>query len=87
MKSRILFVMGLMLALTSLTFAQSSAGTIQGTVTDATSAVIQGASVVITNRGTGRAITVTTNGEGLFSLPALDPAPYKVEVDQPILKG
>jgi hypothetical protein len=27
--------------------------------------------------------TVTTSSNGLYSLPALDPAPYKVEVDQP----
>jgi hypothetical protein len=83
MKNKIVFILGLMLALTGSAFAQSSAGTIQGTVMDAQGAVIAGASVVITNQGTGRTFTVTTSSVGLFSLPALDPAPYKVEVDQP----
>jgi len=83
MKSRFCLVLIAMLALAGLAFGQSSAGTIQGTVTDNTGAVIPNASVVITNQGTGRAITVTSNGEGLFSLPALEPGPYKVEVDQP----
>jgi len=83
MKSRIVFIVGLVLALTSMTLAQSSTGTIQGTVMDSQGAVIPGASVVITNVGTGRTFTVTTNTEGLYSVPALDPAPYKVEIDQP----
>lgn len=83
MKSKLLLVVTLVLCLTGFAWGQSSAGTIQGTVTDATGAVIQGASVVITNQSTGRALTVTSNGEGLFSLPALDPGSYKVEIDQP----
>ena len=69
-----------MLCLAGFAFAQSSTGTIQGTVADAQGAVIPNASVIVTNQGTNRAITVTSNAEGLFSLPTLDPGPYKVEV-------
>jgi hypothetical protein len=83
MKIKLFLAVVFVLSLAGLAFGQSSAGTIQGSVTDAQGAVIPGASVVITNQGTGRAITVTTNGEGLYSLPALDPGPYKVEVEQP----
>ncbi|HVI07552.1 MAG TPA: carboxypeptidase regulatory-like domain-containing protein, partial [Candidatus Binatia bacterium] len=67
-------------------FAQSSTGTIQGTVTDAQGAVVPGAAVSVTNLDTNRAVQLTTNGDGLFSLPALDPAPYKVEVKAPNFK-
>ncbi len=83
MKSKFFLVLVFVLCLAGWAFGQSSAGTIQGIVTDAQGAVIPGASVVITNQGTGRAITVTSNGEGLFSLPSLDPGSYKVEIDQP----
>jgi hypothetical protein len=66
----------------TLVFGQSSTGTIQGTVTDTQGAVLPNASVTITNVGTNRAINLTTNGDGLYSLPALDPGPYRVEVSQ-----
>ena len=45
--------------------------------------MIQDASVVITNQGTGRSVTAKTNGDGLYGVPALEPGSYKVEVDQP----
>jgi hypothetical protein len=77
-QSSVLLMMLILIA--SFSFAQSSTGTIQGSVADATGAVIPNASVTLTNLGTNRAITVTSNGEGLFSLPALDPGSYKVEV-------
>ena len=73
----------LVLCLTGFVFGQSSAGTIQGTVADAQGAVVPDASVTITNPGTGKTATVKTNGQGLYSVPALDPGPYKVLVEQP----
>lgn len=83
MNSKLFVVVAVVLCLSAVAFGQSSAGTIQGTVTDAQGAVIADASVTITNQGTGRALTVKTNSDGLFSAPALDPGQYKVEVDQP----
>src|ERR1019366_5872979 len=80
MNSRFFLVLILVLCLAGFALAQSSTGTIQGTVADAQGAVIPNASVTVTNQGTNRAITVTSNGEGLFSLPVLDPGSYKVEV-------
>ncbi len=82
MNSRFFLVPILVLCLAGLAFAQSSTGTIQGTVADAQGAVIPNASVTITNQGTNRAIVVTSNAEGLYSAPALDPGPYKVEVKE-----
>jgi len=55
-------------------------GTITGTVTDLTGAVIPGAAVTITNVGTGVAIPVTTNGSGEFSQPGLNVGNYSVSV-------
>jgi len=66
-----------------LGFGQSSAGTIQGSIADAQGAMIPDASVTIINQGTNRTIVVTSNSEGLFSAPSLDPGTYKVSVEQP----
>ncbi|MGB0051385.1 MAG: carboxypeptidase regulatory-like domain-containing protein, partial [Terracidiphilus sp.] len=53
-------------------------GTITGTVTDPTGAVIPHASVTITNTGTGNVTTATTGDSGLFTAPALPFGNYVV---------
>jgi hypothetical protein len=64
-------------------YAQStiSTGSIQGTVTDPTGAVVGGAKVTITNKGTGQVITVTTTSAGAYTSGALNPAEYAVRVE------
>lgn len=81
-QKKILLILGLGLCLAGLAAGQSSTGTIQGSVADAQGAVIPNASVTITNLGTNRTLMVSSNAEGLFSLPALDPGPYKVGVQE-----
>jgi len=83
---RIAALLFALISLTSFLSAQSSTGTIQGTVVDPQGAVIPNASVTITNAGTNRAVQVNSNGEGLFSLPSLDPGPYSVQVKAPNFK-
>ncbi len=58
--------------------AQVAAGTIQGTVKDASGAVIPTATVSIQNVGTGVTRTVPTTSEGVFSAPNLIPGNYVV---------
>lgn len=53
-------------------------GTINGTVTDSTGAAIPNASVMVLNTGTGFKKTVTSNGAGNFSAPALPFGEYTV---------
>jgi hypothetical protein len=53
---------------------------IQGTVVDATNAVVVGVTVQVTNVGTGYERSVTTNGKGLFRQPNLLPGTYKVTI-------
>ena len=53
-------------------------GTITGTVSDQTGAVIPHASVTITNTGTGNVTTATTGDAGLFTVPALPFGSYVV---------
>lgn len=57
--------------------AQSMAGlgAINGTVTDASGAVIPGAKVIVSNPNNGIRRTLETNEAGLFAAPSLAPAP------------
>jgi hypothetical protein len=57
--------------------AQTSA--VQGTVRDATQAVIVGASVTVTNLATGRVSKASTNDQGLYLVPLLFDGNFKVE--------
>src|SRR5579871_1899444 len=61
--------------------AQTATGTISGTVTDASGAVIPSATVTVTNKATGIARTLTANSEGLYSAPALPAGEYEVRVE------
>ncbi|MDX6694899.1 MAG: hypothetical protein QOF02_2502 [Blastocatellia bacterium] len=74
-----LFALLLLMGSLSLSFAQSSAqGTMSGTVTDASGAVVAGATVEATNTGTGEKRTATTTDSGSYSIPNLPPGLYSV---------
>ena len=63
-------------------FAQGggAAATVVGTVSDPSGAVIPGATVVVKNNATGTEFTATTNEQGGFTIPAIDPGVYTVTV-------
>ena len=64
-----------------LVFAGVTAS-ISGTVKDSTGAVLVGAGVTATNIATGVVQTVYSNSEGAYTLPALPPGKYDLEVRQ-----
>ncbi len=64
-----------------VTFGQTNKGGISGTVTDANGAAIPGATVTITNLGTGQKVTVRTSESGTFAVQSLDPVSYSVLVE------
>lgn len=64
----------------NLGFAQSTLGTILGTVRDATGATVPGASIEITNIDEGAAQKTTTNTNGEYQVLNEKPARYTVEV-------
>lgn len=71
----------LALSFTSTTLAQTGGeGGIQGTVTDATGAIVPNASVTATNTATGVATTRTTTSDGLFTISPILPGKYTVSV-------
>ena len=69
----------LLLFATSL-FSQTFRGAINGTVTDASGAVVTGASVKATNTATAVTITGVTTSEGQFSFQDLPLGTYKIDV-------
>ena len=60
---------------------QSNKGGITGTVFDPNGAVVPGASVVITDLGTQKTVTLTTSESGSYSASSLDPVTYSVRVE------
>ncbi len=67
--------------LASALLAQSPTGTITGTVSDASGAVVPGAKLEITNTLTGVSRSSTTNGTGNFQFPLLNPGTYRLTVE------
>ncbi len=58
--------------------AQGSFGTITGTVTDSTGAVVVGAKVTVTNTQTGVSRALTTDAAGRYNAPNLTPGKYTI---------
>ena len=67
----------------STTSAQGLLGTIAGTVTDSTGAIVVGATVTAKNPATNFAVTTATQGNGLYQLPNLQAGTYTVSISQP----
>ena len=81
MTIRSLLVVALLLTLSTVTFGQTSRGTVTGTVTDPNGAVISGAEVTLTSGATKLSRTTTSNAEGLYRFEAVDPGTYSVKVN------
>jgi hypothetical protein len=71
-----------LLLLPLLVHAQNTSA-IQGLVTDASKAVIAGATITITNTATQNTRTATTNAEGFYAVPLLEPGTFRVEATNP----
>src|SRR5260370_30987602 len=63
--------------------AQTSRGTVSGTVTDPSGAVVTRARVALTHTQTGLRLTATTNEAGIYRFDALDLGRYELKVTHP----
>jgi Carboxypeptidase regulatory-like domain len=85
-RSRLMFSAAILLALSlspfSL-FAQTtiSTGSIQGSVTDPSGAVVPNAKISINNKATGRVVTVRSTSAGAYTSGALTPGDYTLRVE------
>ena len=59
-------------------YAQAGSGTIVGTISDPTGAVVPSVSVKVVNQDTGEVRRVTTNSQGYYVVPSLAPAVYSI---------
>lgn len=70
------------LSLSAVTLlAQTNRGSITGTITDPTKAVVAGATITITNTGTNETRRVTSSVNGTYSAVDLEPVVYNVQVE------
>lgn len=80
-RTNLLLVLLILSATVALAQTTISTGSIQGTVTDPSGAVLRGAKVIITNKATGQTTTTTTTSAGAYTSGALVPGDYKVRVE------
>src|SRR5258707_7749739 len=60
--------------------AQVSGSTLSGVVSDLSGALVSNAAITISNTDTGATRNVTSNAEGFYSAPNLNPGNYEVKV-------
>jgi hypothetical protein len=78
--SRLLLITSLLLALSLTTIAQIPTGSIRGTVTDPSGALISDARIEVKNRNTGAERLTRTDSDGNYNVPNLSPGEYEVKV-------
>ena len=73
----------LFLLTTFSAWAQTVSGSIVGTITDSTGAVVPNARIILTEVNTGATRTATSNASGNYAFTNLDAGEYRVEVEVP----
>ncbi|MCL6545288.1 MAG: carboxypeptidase-like regulatory domain-containing protein [Bryobacteraceae bacterium] len=81
-----LILLAIGLVLTGVVWGQETRGSIVGTVTDPQNAVVPGATVIVTNVGTGTSVRLVTNQSGYYEAQLLLPGSYTVTVEAPGFK-
>jgi hypothetical protein len=88
LRSTFVFVLGLALCLalmgvlSSQSYAQSTYGTISGTILDSSGGAIADVQVILTNQGTGEKRTQTTGTDGLYQFVNLFAGRYRVDAEK-----
>jgi len=80
-RAGMLALLAFTLALTSAVHGQAIYGSINGTVLDSSGAVVEGATVTVTDINKGTVRVETTNGTGAYYVHNLIPDPYTVKVE------
>jgi hypothetical protein len=74
----LLVIIGLACMMTSQAIAQTTTGSIFGTIADSTGGLIPNATVTVKNVATGITQTATSNGSGNYVFPSVAPGDYTV---------
>lgn len=70
--------LGLLAAFVPLLFGQIGTSTITGRVTDPSGAVVPNVNVVVVQKETNFTFTTTSNNDGIYRVPSLQPGEYRV---------
>jgi hypothetical protein len=84
-KRHFLFVSLLCLCLATLSgsiYAQGTTSRLTGTVSDSSGAAVTGATVTLTNEGTGTSISMETSDSGTYTFDLIQPGTYSVTVEK-----
>jgi hypothetical protein len=83
MRMRTIWTLVAGLLLCGMLWGQGQVGTLNGTILDASGAVVPGATVVATNVATGVETRTTTTSAGAYTLPYLPAGTYTLRVTAP----
>src|SRR4051794_37581631 len=84
--SKLCTILACLLSLFMPLLAQTGAGRIQGTVKDASGAVVPNAHVRAEDIETGNSFNTESNREGFFIFPSAQPGKYRVTAESPGLE-
>src|SRR5215831_2472064 len=76
----------ILLSCAAAMYGQTGQGTVTGSVTDTTGAVISGVSVVVRNQNTGFVYNAVTTPEGIYRVPYLNVGTYEITFSAPGFK-
>ena len=80
MKTRLIAMVAILAVCAAVAFAQTSRGTVTGTIADANGAVISGATVTLIDSKKGVERSTTTNSDGVYRFDAVDLGNYSVKI-------
>jgi Carboxypeptidase regulatory-like domain len=81
---KIYFLLALLMLVTSgEAFAQGATGTVLGTITDSSGAVLPNVRITVTNTATNVSVHAETSSAGDYSIPSLNPGSYSVTAESP----
>ncbi len=86
LKQTCILLLALLGVITTAVFAQTTSGSMSGTVTDPNGAVIPGSKVVATHQPTNRDYDTVTTDAGMYLFPTLPAGPYTLTITQPGFK-
>src|SRR5882672_3908936 len=72
----VVLLAAVLVASSTIAFAQSATSSLRGTVSDAKGAVLTGATIVLSNASTGFSRTVTSDDQGVYQFLQILPATY-----------
>jgi hypothetical protein len=78
--SRVAILLLVVVALSALAFGQATTGSVYGTVSDPSGAILADASVTVKNIQTGATRSTQTTDSGSYTFPVIEPGNYEVSV-------